>query len=379
MICEVILTAFYQENLLSLFTISDLHPNKKMKSLLVLTVLGFSLGMFSCSQAGAPDERVGTENPQKETRKKTFVPPASETGTSGEIYITVDESLLPIIEAEIEQFQGLYPNASVHPLYMPGEEAIRTMLTGDSIRLAIATRKLTEEEEEILESKTIAPRHSQIFTEGVTLISHKENNVKDLTRDDLRKILLGDHKSWTDISGSNLKNEIRIVFDHAASGTIRFLKDSVLIGQNIRQDNVYALKSSPSVLEYVAENTNSIGVIGVSWISDVDDEKMRDFLSKVNVLRIEKPDSGVPCAYEEQFFGPWQSFLNQGCYPLRRPVFTILRETSFGLGTGLVSFLDGPVGQRIVHKAGLSAFHGIPRRVKLPPKEGARNPLKSKK
>ena len=337
------------------------------------------MGMFSCMQETSSESKLGQENPQQETRKKTYVPPASETGTSGEIYITVDESLFPIIEAEIEQFQGLYPNATVHPLYMPGEQAIRAMLTGDSIRLSISTRKLTQEEEEILIAKTIGPRHSQIFTEGLALISHKENPLKKLSRNALRKILLGQINNWQELPELDYKGDIRIVFDNAASGTIRFLKDSLLLGEDIDLKNVFATEKSPEVLKYVAEHTQALGVIGVSWISDVDDDEMRDFLSVVNVLKIEKPDSGVPCAYEEQYFGPWQSFLNQGCYPLRRPVFTILRETSFGLGTGLVSFLDGPIGQRIIHKAGLSAYHGIPRRVKLPPKEGAKNPLKSKK
>jgi len=262
---------------------------------------------------------------------------------------------------------------------MPGEQAIHTMLTGDSVRLAITTRKLTQEEEEVLISKTIAPRHSHIFTEGVALLSHKDNPIKTLTRQELKDILTGKKSNWQNLSKSTYSGDIRIVFDHAASGTIRFLKDSLLMGESITQKSVFAMKDSPSVLDYVAENTQSLGVIGISWSSDVDDEKMRDFYSKVNVLRIEKPESGVPCAFKEQYFGPYQSFLAEGCYPLRRPVFTILRETSFGLGTGFVSFLDGPVGQRIIHKAGLSAVHGIPRMVKFPPKEGARNPLKAKK
>ena len=122
------------------------------------------------------------------------------------------------------------------------------------------------------------------------------------------------------------------------------------------------------------EQPVALGIIGLSWISDQDDPDMDSLQVGTRKLKLEKPDRESTCDfYEDGFFGPYQSFLAQRCYPLDRTVNTILREVNHGVGTGLISFMDGPDGQRLIHKSGLAAMHTIPRRVKFPPKEGAKD------
>src|SRR6478609_3289956 len=81
-----------------------------------------------------------------------------DTVSSGSITIAVDESLRPIMDAEVDSFMKIYPNAHIKVVYLTEDEAVRTMLM-DSARLAIVTRKLTSEEAAVLAAQKLSPRH----------------------------------------------------------------------------------------------------------------------------------------------------------------------------------------------------------------------------
>src|SRR5688572_29793157 len=68
-----------------------------------------------------------------------------DTPTSGFIKITADESLRPLIEAQIAAFEGIYTQADIECRYISESDAVDELMK-DSARLAIVTRKFTAEE-----------------------------------------------------------------------------------------------------------------------------------------------------------------------------------------------------------------------------------------
>ena len=329
-----------------------------------------SLFVFTASCHQSETQSTTEQNPGSYSPEPTTSPRGNETTTSGEIYISVDESLQPVIRAEAETFEALYPNATIHPIYMPGEEAIEAMLVSDSIRLAVVTRKLKRNEERLLVQKTIPPDYSEVAKEGIAILAHKDNPIHTFTNEQLFQILSGETLYWNEINSNfnQKQKKIVLVFDNAKSGIIAFLRDSILAGKSFAPD-LYALKHSEEVLDYVSKTPNSMGFIGISWISDIDNRDAKAWREKIKLVYLEKNEESMNCTDKRQFFGPFQSFLYQNCYPLTRTIYTIGRESGIGLGTGFVAYLDGPSGQRIFHKSGLAAVHTITREVKFPVKE----------
>ena len=82
---------------------------------------------------------LGSCNRNKQGQGSTL----ENTTTSGVITICVDETLKPIIEEEIEVFEGLYPKANIIPIYTTEVEAFN-QLFNDSVKLIVATRSLSE-------------------------------------------------------------------------------------------------------------------------------------------------------------------------------------------------------------------------------------------
>lgn len=267
-----------------------------------------------------------------------------DTPTSGNITITVDEALKPLIEAEVAAFEGIYTNAHIRVIYTTEEEAIDLMLK-DSARAVIASRHLVPEEKEIFTKQGYRARELKVATSAIALIVNNSNGDTTISMGDLKKILSGEIQSWgwNRPQKKGVSAGMEVVFDQPNSGILRHLRDSVTRFDTL-QKNWFALKGNAAVIDYVAKKPEAIGLIDVSWISDRDDSTANKFMDAVKVVRI----SGDSGAYQ-----PYQAYIAQGRYPLKRDVVMISREAKSGLASGFMSFIAGEKGQRIVLKAGL--------------------------
>ncbi len=318
--------------------------------------------LFSCSSPSPSSETVK----QAEGTQRSV---SRESTTAGDIAIVVDETLKPIVQAEIDNFEFLYENAKITPTYLPGEAAIEAMLAQDSFRLVMATRELNFEERTYLKEQKTVAKFTLVATDAIALIIHKDNMDSVLTKEMLPKIFSGEIQDWNQINPESSLGKITLAFDHAQSSTVKFIQDSVLRGAVLRTD-VIAGKSNPEVLEYVGQTPNAIGVIGVAWISDRDNRQAQRFRKTIRVMELEVENTcSFVEAYGEKFYQPYQGVVKEGCYPLSRGIYAILREPRIGLGTGFVAHLASDAGQRIILKSGLVPERAITRMVKFPEKE----------
>ena len=283
-----------------------------------------------------------------------------DTPTSGAIKISADESFQPIVEAQLSVFHRNYKNAKITASYKPEGQVVQDLLQ-DSARVIIVSRPLTPSELKVFEKAKITPRITPIAYDGVALILHPDNRDTLLSLPQLHEIFTGKASSWKQVNPASALGDITIVFDNNNSGTARFMQDSVAGKQPLTQ-KAYASQSSPAVIDYVAQNKNAIGVIGTNWISDFDDSTVVGFINRIKVVAVgRKTAPNDPDSY----YQPYQAYLVQGNYPLRREVYTISREPRAGLGTGFVSFVSGDKGQRIMLKAGLAPARGVVRLVEV--------------
>lgn len=121
----------------------------------------------------------------------------TDTYTSGVIAIAADESFQPIVQEEIDVFEGLFPLAGIVPRYVTEVDAVNLLLK-DSLRLAITSRRLTPEEMNFPQPE-VFPQEIKIATDGLALITHLGNPDSLISVKDIRRILTGDAKQWKDI------------------------------------------------------------------------------------------------------------------------------------------------------------------------------------
>jgi phosphate transport system substrate-binding protein len=264
-----------------------------------------------------------------------------DSPTSGAIRIAVDESLRPLIDAEVYTFEALYKRADIESFYYPEAQAIDALME-DSVRLAVVTRKFTQEEKNYFKQLKITPVELDVAVSAVALIVHRDNYDTLISMDQITSLLQGKISRWSEL-GSKNKAGIEIVFDNPNSGLIRHLKDSVAHVKTLPA-TCFAAQTNTAVVDYVAKNRNALGLIGLEWISDKDDSTSNTFLSRIRVMSV---------AGDSTHFKPYQAYLALKYYPLSRRITILSREARSGLGSGFMAFVASEKGQRIILKAGL--------------------------
>ena len=193
------------------------------------------------------------------------------------VEVACDETFRPIMEQEMRAFHAKYPEAILDTTFVSETKAISLILQ-DSFRMVITTRPLSNAE--------------------------KQN-------------ILNNHQFiWNQIPNAQTKGNIELVFDDENSSTVRFVRDSICGGKELK-GNLKTAKSNPNVITYVSQVRNAIGIIGVDWIRNFNDTTNLSFDDRVRVMRV----SNSSIAEESNSFPPVQYYIATGDYPLTRKLF----------------------------------------------------------
>lgn len=272
----------------------------------------------------------------------------TDTSTSGVIEIAADESFQPIVQEEVDVFEGIFPLAGIVPRYTTEVNAINLLLK-DSVRLAITTRTLTAEEMNSFHSRQFYPQEIKLATDGLALIINRQNPDTLISMRDIRRILTGEVKNWKEVYPASHLKEIRVVFDNPNSSTVRFATDSICGGKPLSTTEVKALRTNQQVIDYVAQTPGAMGFIGVNWLGNRSDTTNLSFRDEIRVMAV----SAEEVATSENSFKPYQAYLYYGDYPLARSIYILLNDPRNSLPWGFASFLTSDRGQRIILKSGL--------------------------
>jgi len=261
----------------------------------------------------------------------------TDTPTTGTINISVDESFRPVIEEAIKVYEGSYPNAKIIAHYKPEADCFRDLYTDTSNRMIIVTRGLTSRESHFYEdSLSYTPVSSRIAWDAITIVTNKNNSDTLYTLNELEQLLSGKSRSSK-----------KVVFDGLnATSTVRFAIDSILHGNKFDTSVVKAVKNSREVLDYIANNTGAIGLVGISWIGNPEDTAQVHMLTKVKIAYVQcRLCDSLP------YVKPMQESIITKRYPLVRGLYYILKENYSGLGSGFAQFLNLERGQLIFRRA----------------------------
>jgi phosphate transport system substrate-binding protein len=264
-------------------------------------------------------------------------PQPSDTLTSGIIHISVDESFKPVMDEQIKVFEGDNPAAKIIPHYKPESACLNDIFNDSLTKMVIVTRGLSRQEENYFkETLHYFPRWDELATDAISVVVNIKSKDTIFTLQRLQQQLAG-----------LLKKKQQIIFDGLnATSTVRFAMDSILKGSKFDTGVVRAVKSSQAVLEYVAENENAIGLVGISWIGNPEDTGQVKMLQKVKMVY-------VKCEHcsDTPYVKPTQYGIMTRRYPLIRGLYYVLKENYSGLGSGFLNFLQYERGQLIFRRA----------------------------
>ena len=285
------------------------------------------------------------------------------TSTRGIAKIMCDESFQSVLEQEIAVFEYQYPEASIMPEYINEHDALDSLFR-NKVDLIIISHDLTKDQKESLKKIGRGYRSRMIAVDAIAVIVNKQNDIEDLSMQDLRDIFTGKVKRWGEVYPTKLKNDtIKVMFDGSGTGVVNYMKEKFL-GSAKFGPNIYARKSSSDVFDAVEKYKNVIGFIGVSWItSDLKSlekpisEKYYELKTKneVSVIYFTDRIKVMPLRADDQLQAvkPYQAHIHSGDYPLVRKIWAIDASYNGTLDHGFYAFLTGVIGQKIILQTGV--------------------------
>lgn len=257
-----------------------------------------------------------------------------DTEDRGTIYISADESFKPVIDSQIQVYESSHPKTKIIPQYKPEAECLRDMAV-DSIRMIIATRGYSKEEENfMLDSMKVGPSKMTVAYDAIAVIVNPQSPDTLFTMDEIRAL----------VTGKSAKKLVPVFDGTRATSTVRYMIDSVLKGKPLGP-NVVAAENSEGVINYVAKTPNAVGFIGVSWIGNPEDSTQLSYLEKIKVAQLQSTDDS------DVYVSPAQYNIYYRRYPMIRDLIYILKENYHGLGHGFANFLTTERGQLIFKRA----------------------------
>lgn len=298
--------------------------------------------------------------------------------------IYCDDGFKNVLEEEIDVFEYTYPGSSILAKYVSEEEAIAA-LVGDTTDAIISTHELTKDQiDYIRNTNRKVVKTSCIAVDGVALIVNKDNPLKDISMEEISKLLNGQITRWSQLVPGD-STRIKIVFDNQGSSTVAYMRDKFLGGKMITDNpevSVFAQKNNLQVFDVVKQDPTAIGIISVSWLGDslenakkipiedraqsannLNETVAKELTTEVTVLAVSNPTEEND--YTLTPYKPYQAYIASGEYPLFRKVYMITTASGSTLMKSFYDFMTGPVGQKIIANTGVLPFKLNPRVVEL--------------
>jgi phosphate transport system substrate-binding protein len=150
---------------------------------------------------------------------------------------------------------------------------------------------------------------------GLAFLTYPENNVAEVTLDQLQKLIRGDYQTWSQVGGS--PDPVTVVsLDATELDTRAFLLHDFL-GVTSVKSKVERMTSYGGIIKKVGEIKGSIGYCRIR-----DLEEKGSALGGAKVLKI-KENADSPAV------APTRETIAEGVYPLKRP-FSLLYDSKSG-------------------------------------------------
>jgi phosphate transport system substrate-binding protein len=243
----------------------------------------------------------------------------ASNGGSATVSVSGSTSVGPLAEKIAEKFKEK-SNIKVEINQIGSSAGITNALNGVS-EIGMSSRDLKEEEKAGGLVETI------IAYDGIVVVTHPSNKVKDLTMEQLKAVFTGEITNWKELGGNDM--EIVVVSREDGSGSRDAFQEIVGYSSGELIRNSIIASGNGNIKTTVAMNKHAVGFISFEYID-----------SSISTLEI----NGVEATAE--------NVLRQE-YSLSRPFLFVHKEDQLSdAGKQFIDYILSPDGQAIVTETG---------------------------
>lgn len=246
------------------------------------------------------------------------------TAKNNQITCSGSTTVLPIAQATAEAYMDNHPELNIS-VRGGGSGVGIAALQNKTVDIANSSRPMKAKEITACKSKGVNPTPYAIANDGISVIVHKQNKVKNISLAQLKAIYTGKIKNWKELGGASLP--IVVISRDVASGTFEVFNEKALNSEKV-DGSAQLLASNNAVVTAVGDTPGAIGYTGLGYVNET-----------VNVLSVNS-------------IMPSEQTVKDGSYPLARKLYMYTNGRAKGAAASYLSFIQSPAGQEIVEKQG---------------------------
>jgi phosphate transport system substrate-binding protein len=208
-------------------------------------------------------------------------------------------------------------------------------LINKTTNLANSSRPIKGEEIAKANANGVDPGEYKVALDGLGVVVHKDNALKELTMQQVSGIYRGDINDWSEVGGS--PGKIIRYCRESNSGTYVFFKEHVLQNGDYAAD-CQTMPGTSAVAEAVARDPKGIGYGGVAYFAAQ---------PALRVLPIKKTDS-TPAVSPLKDGKPDYEAVWSGEYPIARWLYMYTTGKPSPEEKAYLDWIMGPEGQQVV-------------------------------
>ncbi len=231
-------------------------------ALLLVAVLAFACGKPAETPAPPAQEPAPAETPaQAETPTPAETPAPAEEGIKGKIVVVGSTSVSPTIEKLAADFMAnVEPGVDIEVQSVGSSAGVKAAEDGTG-NIGMSSRELKEEE------KGFGLDEYVLGFDGIAVIAHPTNEVKDLTSEQIQKIFAGEITNWSEVGGKDAA--IIVVSREEGSGTRGAFEELMKLDKDVLvTDDAVIAEGNGAVKAQVASKEDSIGYLSLSYLDE---------------------------------------------------------------------------------------------------------------
>ncbi|MBS3900474.1 MAG: PstS family phosphate ABC transporter substrate-binding protein [Dethiobacter sp.] len=291
----------------------------------VLLVLAFlSVGFLSgCGGGNQVQPPAGNNNVTPD--------PAGEM-PSGSYQIKGSDSEVNVVQSLVEAFYEINPNVEFS-VTGGGSGVGISALTAGEIDVANSSRPMSDSEIESARANGVEPIPIVFAMDGLAVIIHADNQVENLTVEQVGKIFAGEITNWSEVGGAD--SPISLYGRQSNSGTYVFFRERVVKGDySPAKKN---MNGNSQIVEGVRADVSGIGYVAMGFIQGT---------TGIKAVGLAETAAGP-------FVTPTElDRVKAGEYVLTRPLYQYYGGQPTGALLQFLEFVLSAEGQLIIEEAG---------------------------
>lgn len=226
-----------------------------MKKLIAgLCILAMAFSMTACSGSNKNNESASNGTTTE------------AEGTTGTVSVVGSTTVQPVAQNIADEFASVEPGISVEVQGVGSSAGIKAAIDGTA-DIGTSSRELKEEE------KSTGITEHVFAYDGIAVVVNKENPVKDLDSETVKKIFEGEITNWSEVGGND--EDIIVISRESGSGTRDAFEEMMELTEEVDGATVPTLREDALICEgngsvkaSVASKTNAIAYLSLGYVDD---------------------------------------------------------------------------------------------------------------